>query len=604
MSKLINLDKKNNTLVEKNCICYNYDNTGRLYEKTFPNGVSTTYLYDEKGLLSRLTHSDSEGILDEYIYDYDNAGNKTSIVKNRRGLEEESGAYGYGYDAIGRLSTVTKEEKLLREYSYDAFGNRKALKDYSDGIETFTSYSYNALNQLIYRVKETNGDNVSAVLESESYNYDRRGNLTQILNDGNIKNQYIYGAINRLEQASNQDGESARYIYNGLGHRVGKEEYSCILPSVSAPDVSIGVKLPQPEKEIKYLIDLTKQYHNMLEREVREVKADDITANASSIISRRQTFLWDGNVAAMIDDDRSMDFYLQDDLGSPIRLMDEEATLIDSYGYDEFGQDIYGNQGISQPFGYTGYQSDRISGTYFAQAREYEPNISRFLGMDVVAGYASSAVTLNRYTYCFNRALSLVDFTGKWPSWLGGDDDGDDDGNIWSLKSDKQGRKILFHWLYGKGKDWEFVDGEWGEYMKKNEILRAEVSKHVLPLADDIEPGTSKNIDDTISMEIENGEDIIGYQYLHGTNEDAGGFNIAGTITKFENGMVIYDLTYTWNDIIDPNISYVSDVKKAKFAQYIANPEDYEIHISWSSVTMIYGDSGIGWLYTGENCND
>lgn len=414
LSKLKNLDKKNNILVEKNCICYNYDNIGRLYEKTLLNGVSTTYLYNEKGLLSRLTHSDSEGILDEYIYEYDNAGNKTSIVKNRRGLEEESGAYGYGYDAIGRLSTVTKEEKLLREYSYDAFGNRKALKDYSDGIETFTSYSYNALNQLIHRVKETNRDNVSAVLESESYNYDRRGNLTQILKDGNIKNQYIYGAINRLEQASNQDGESARYIYNGLGHRVGKEEYSCILPSVSVPDVSIGVKLPQPEKEIKYLIDLTKQYHNMLEREVREVKADDITANASSIISSRQTFLWDGNVAAMIDDDRSMDFYLQDDLGSPIRLMDEEASLIDSYGYDEFGQDIYGNQGISQPFGYTGYQSDRISGTYFAQAREYSESLSRFCSDDAYVYMKFSDIRyLNLYGYCYNNPINFIDISGN-----------------------------------------------------------------------------------------------------------------------------------------------------------------------------------------------
>ncbi len=375
-------------------IFYDYDLTGRLSGKTFQNGISTTYLYNEKGMLSKLTHKDSNGILDEYIYSYDSAGNKTSIVKNRRGLEEESGAYSYEYDAIGRLSTVIKEEKLLREYSYDAFGNRKILRDYNNDTET--NYSYNALNQLIKRVKKTNDDNIHDIIENESYNYDKRGNLTQIIANGNIKNEYIYGAINRLEQASNHNGNSARYIYNGLGHRVGKEEYNCILPSISAPDVKISNEIPRPEKNIKYLIDLTKQYHNMLEREMSDKEKNS-----------RQTFLWDGNVSTMIDEDRGMDFYLQDDLGSPIRFMDEDGEIIDSYGYDEFGQDLYGNQGLVQPFGYTGYQSDKISDTYFAQAREYNYFIGYFCSEDKI-----SIINLNKYIYCKSNPVIFVDNNG------------------------------------------------------------------------------------------------------------------------------------------------------------------------------------------------
>lgn len=42
--------------------------------------------------------------------------------------------------------------------------------------------------------------------------------------------------------------------------------------------------------------------------------------------------------------------------------------------------------------------------------------------------------------------------------------------------------------------------------------------------------GKSIDIDVITAMEIENGEDIIGYQYLHGTNADAGGFKIVGEI--------------------------------------------------------------------------
>lgn len=104
-------------------------------------------------------------------------------------------------------------------------------------------------------------------------------------------------------------------------------------------------------------------------------------------------------------------------------------------------------------------------------------------------------------------------------------------------------------------------------------------------------------------MEIDNGEDIIGYQYLHGTNADAGGFTIKGTISKDKKGNITYDLVYTWNDIIDPNLKYNSDNKKAAFAKKIpfADPTDYAISISWSDKSVIKSKPGffnrnIGWL--------
>ena len=67
-----------------------------------------------------------------------------------------------------------------------------------------------------------------------------------------------------------------------------------------------------------------------------------------------------------MSEDGQESYYLQDELGSPIRLTDKDGDLKDSYGYDEFGQDLYGNQGTMQPFGYTGYQLDRIAETYYA----------------------------------------------------------------------------------------------------------------------------------------------------------------------------------------------------------------------------------------------
>lgn len=391
-------------------ITYNYDDMGRLTQKNFPNGCHTAYAYNLQGQLETLTHVDKEGILDAYTYRYDLTGNKTAIKKQRRGLPEESGLYTYGYDPLGRLSKVTKDGELLRTYGYDAFGNRTHM---TEG-DRETAYTYNAMNQLMSRMDS---------MSEETYAYDRRGNLSLIMENGSLKNSYTYGALNRLEQAVNGNREAATYEYNGLGHRVGKVvgimkgldgSYSAA-QSMDIPDPmgSLEEQSLNPETKIRYTIDLTRGYHNLLEKE-----------EAGS----RQTYLWDGNVAGMREEKNGQNgwsnlsnhpdtsYYLQDELGSPIRLLDEEGNMRENYGYDEFGQDLYRNQGQIQPFGYTGYQSDRIARTYYAQAREYRAELGRFAGVDIIKGFAAAPYTLNEYGYCWGNPMVLVDLDGMFPS--------------------------------------------------------------------------------------------------------------------------------------------------------------------------------------------
>ena len=86
----------------------------------------------------------------------------------------------------------------------------------------------------------------------------------------------------------------------------------------------------------------------------------------------------------MEDENRTLQYYLQDELGSPLRVLYRSGSGA-AYGYDEFGADLYDPEkknmrrkavqqtGEHQPFGFTGYRYDDISGTYFAQAREYQP---------------------------------------------------------------------------------------------------------------------------------------------------------------------------------------------------------------------------------------
>lgn len=62
--------------------------------------------------------------------------------------------------------------------------------------------------------------------------------------------------------------------------------------------------------------------------------------------------------------------------------------------------------------GYIGYRADDISGTYFAQVREYMPEVGRFAGRDIVKGTILEPLTLNNYQYCHSNPIGFVDLNG------------------------------------------------------------------------------------------------------------------------------------------------------------------------------------------------
>lgn len=376
-------------------ITYAYDPLGLLKEKVLPNGTVTEYTYTGAGQLERIRHT-GKGIEEEYSYGYDRAGNKIRAEKKRQGAEADSGRFTYEYDALNRLTGVNRNGRLLRRYAYDAFGNRTLKEDYGGGEPAQTMYRYNAGNQL---VSLTDGEG------EQTYTYDRRGNLTAVSRGEELLKAFTFDAANRMSGALRIKGgieKRAKYRYDAFGNRIGQTVYR----GVAGDGISdMGKQAPQdPEKQIRYTIDLTRQYHNML-------AAEDSAGQSA------QTFYWDGNVAAMEEAGQDS-YYLQDDLGSPMMLLDGGGEVRESYGFDEFGQSLFQHQeGQAQPFGYTGYQMEDVGGLYFAQARRYDAGTGRFVSEDIVKGFIVLPFSLNHYIYCWNRPLGLVDLNGLWPSW-------------------------------------------------------------------------------------------------------------------------------------------------------------------------------------------
>ncbi len=390
-------------------IQYHYREDGRLSEKVFSDGLITSYDYNEMGLITSLIHRQGEKELEQYRYTYDRMGNKTRIEKRRaecfraegvpeeisRKLSAESGIYQYRYDKLNRLTEVLHGNETVSRYVYDAFGNRIQSKH---GYEE-RRYEYNAANQLL---RSVSGGRV------ECYQYDKRGNLTEIIRDDRAIYRYRYDETNRLAEAVNGSGQAVRYEYNGLGNRVGRKEYR-LEGFAGGGSLTKNPALPKdPVRETEYLLDLTRPYFNLLGR--REITEGQIVS---------QVYTWDSNVVYATEGE-SAHLYLQDELGSPVRLVgvqedNSKGIRQTVYGYDEFGNDRYGTQGEVQPFGYTGYQRDAVTNTYFAQAREYLPKEGRFGGEDWIKGSIARPFTLNSYGYCWGNPVGLVDFDGKAP---------------------------------------------------------------------------------------------------------------------------------------------------------------------------------------------
>ena len=381
---------------------YHYDNYSRLIEKHYPNDTSTKYQFNEFGQLKQLNHYKSQKSMDQYYYDYDLVGNKTRIAKSREGFGLDGfETLDYQYDRINRLERVSSGQDVLRAYQYDPFGNRtKKIEKNNE-----TRYTYNSLNQLI-STRDKQG-------EEEVYYYDNRGNLTESHRNGEITHQYYFGALNRLESVFNYEKNlGASYYYNGLGHRVGNRVGQLLESSVTK--LNLDQMVFNVTKQVDDVLDITKQYHNLLQRREGDAFTD---------------FTWDFNVLSAQNNDENL-HYFHDELGSPIRLINEQGQERDKFNFDEFGnqqQRVYRNQ----PFSYTGYQVDNISDTLYAQARQYNSTMGRFISEDMKKGFIEEPFTLNPYTYCWNEPLSFIDLDGnepRWPSWLPWVDDSNDTG--------------------------------------------------------------------------------------------------------------------------------------------------------------------------------
>lgn len=265
----------------------NYDfQTGSLISTTDPNGFTTNYQYQDGDLLDRLTAIIRPQGFGRTDYTYSSPNTYPAYVHQETALDEQAGTKlivqsdfdgllrniqqhrndpagevttETFYDALGRVNKVQNAHGLSNSYAstngyattnYDAVGRVKEIENFDkDGISTgkvISNYQgqittiadqagkqrrieMDALGRIVKVIEPDSSGNLS--LET-TYQYDARGNLTQVV-QGQQQRSFAYDSLGHLISANGPETGTISYIYDRDSNLTKKQDARNIVTTLT-----------------------------------------------------------------------------------------------------------------------------------------------------------------------------------------------------------------------------------------------------------------------------------------------------------------------------------------------------------------------------------
>jgi RHS repeat-associated protein len=434
-------DRKGQTIV------YAYNPAGQLEQKTFPDATTDTFTYDAAGNL--LTATDENGSIafgydqaDRVVevsypggevvsYTYDSAGNRTQITY------PDGMVLDYAYDNLNRLTTIQNDGVALASYTYDLL-SRVTQRNLQNG--THADYDYDDDGQLLGLANRTS---TGSVISSFEYTYDSVGNrLTMTTLAG--ETQYVYDEINRLISVTEPSGSTTHYQLDGAGNRISVDvdgavaaytgndlnQYTSVDRDTYQYDLNGNmtskttaegvttytydyedqlIQVASPTETVSYSYDpfgrrnskttsiVTTEYVYSGLRVVLE--KDGVGSTKATYIHGRRI----DEVLLMVRGGSNY-YYSHDVLGSVTDLTDSSQNVVESFAYDAYGIPSQLSS-VGNPYLYTGREFEEDTGLYYYRARDYSPDLGRFLQTDP-SGFNGGG---HLYAYVSNHPVNLVD---------------------------------------------------------------------------------------------------------------------------------------------------------------------------------------------------
>ena len=115
---------------------------------------------------------------------------------------------------------------------------------------------------------------------------------------------------------------------------------------------------------------------------------------------------------AMLDSSGTTTYFLTDHLGSTNLLVNISQSSVRSTRNMPFGGTFQTSGTTDNDHKFTGQRLDAATGLYYYGPRYYDPLLGRFLSPDTVIQNPYNPQALNRYAYCWNNPIKLLDTDG------------------------------------------------------------------------------------------------------------------------------------------------------------------------------------------------
>ena len=278
-------------------------------------------------------------------------------------------------------------------------------------------------------------------------------------------------------------------------------------------------------------------------------------------------------------------FYICDGNKNVIAMTDSSGTRVAEYIYAPFGRILHleGELAEINPFRFSSeYHDDETSLVYY-NYRYYNPTLGRWTKRDPIGEKGG----VNEYDIIYNKVMNEFDHLGlsAWDWYKSMIIEPEVLRRVLALRNffnDVEGFWIFTRWALGSG-DW--FNAPFGDYLKQNKSLNIQLREFMAKEFNKLKhvpTGYVYELIGSTAFELGSGY-TTGYQLLNGTNKQVGGFMYKGSIIKRGDCCFDGDFVYVWNDIIDANFSYPSDILASVLMRpYLGfYPRDYTISINF-----------------------
>ena len=457
-----------------------YDARNRLSQMAFPGeGLGNqSWTYTKDGLPASVTTYNGAGntlpVVNAYHY------NKRRLLDGQGETVSQTGWYtwglGYGYDANGHLAAQAYPTGLSITYAPNALGQPTQAGSYATGVKYYPNgaishFTYgngvqHAMSQNARQLPHTVSD---VGVAGYTYTYDKNGNTTQIVDNGqgaNFNRYLQYDGLNRLTAAgSAMFGGSTHYInyaydpidnirsVSHLGVREhtywynAKNQLTNVQNAVGATVTGLGYDVQgnlnnkngqqygfDYGNRLRWVMGKENYRYDALGRRVETMQDDGTLRLFQYSQAGQYMFGWKktpagaettqenvylgGSLVATIDHNWPSNTVIAtkyqhtDALGSPVATTDASGALIERTNYEPYGSAI--NKTVDG-IGYTGHVMDGATGLTYMQQRYYDPTLGRFLSVDPVSASSGTGGNFNRYWYANNSPYKFNDPDGRRP---------------------------------------------------------------------------------------------------------------------------------------------------------------------------------------------